>query len=360
VRIRFRLADILREYKLDQAGYKTEIASAVGCSRNTLDGLLRGKPASLRLENIERLITWLVKKDVPSEKFPGILFGRDDLWDRVCDAARLDIVLGETPVPWTSDTVSEMVATRDLEVAAKIVQELTLRSHRTSNLHYEYVRIQYSDANDVPAEHRAHAIRLFDAMRKRQLQKSSQPSVAFFVGSQRKNLLVELLMASCFGCKPFVSTPGGHRVPFYLMYRDRVPNLPSCFGGRTPPKMANPTSEPGIYYRAPDGWHFLPHVVPTDDAGVVFITFQEKTEATEVALFGFSSAATLALGLYFLENADAFWPPVATVAGRRAGAYICRLNWTNPSAETDCEVIPMSKEILEGNSARSGDAARRA
>ncbi len=347
MKIRFRLADVLREHKLDRPGYKTEIAKVMGYCRSKVNELLRGKPVNLRFESLERLVTWLVKRDVPSDSLPGILFGRDDLWDRVCDAARVEIVLGNTPVPWANDAASEMVATRDLEVATKIVQELTLRSHRSIDLGFGYVRIQYSPTGDVPPEHRAHATRLFDEMRKLQVKNPPQPSVAFFVASQRKNLLVELLVASCFGCEPFLAPASGHPVPFYMMYRDGVPNLPSCFGGRTPPEVADASPEPGIYYRTETGWQFLPHNVPTGDAGVVFVTFQEDTEAMEVALFGFSSAATFAVGRYFLDNADMFWPPTATLAGRQVGAYVCRLKWTNGSTDADCEVVSLSKKVLE-------------
>ena len=348
VKIRFALVDVLREYNLDRPGYKTEIATAMEYSRGKVNGLLGGKPTNLSFEKLERLVTWLDKKGVPMDGLPGILFARDDLWDRVRHAVRVEIVLGEAPVPWAHDNASEMVATRDLEVATKIVQELTLRSHRALKLDFKYVRIQYSDAGDVPAEHRSHATKLFEEMHEPRDGTPAGPSVAFYVASQRKNLMTELLLASCFGCDPFRMSPSGHPIPFYFMYRDKVPNLPSCFGGRTPPKVAGAGTGPGIYYRTATGWQFLPYT-DNADAGVVFITFQEKTEAMEVALFGFSSAATLAVGSHFLKNADLFWPPVATLSGRRVGAYAYRLAWTNGSTNADCEVIPLSKAVIEGD-----------
>jgi hypothetical protein len=358
VKIKFRLADVLAEYKLNRHGYKKDIARDMGYGQRKFSGLLSGRPVNLRFEKLERLITLLVKRGVPPDKLPGILFGRDDLWDRVRQAARVEIVLGGTMVAWANDSTTEMVAARDLEVAAKIVQELTLRSHRSIDLAFTIVRIQYSATGDVPAEYREHASELFADMRNRQGQDPPKPSVTFYVASQRKNSLTELLVASCFGCEPFRPFPSGHRVPFYLMYRDGVPNLPSCFGGRAPPKVAGASPGPGIYYRKETGWQFLPHKDSTADAGIVFITFQENTEAMEVALFGFSSAATLAVGRHFLKKTDVFWPPAATLAGRQVGAYICRMNWPNGSTEADCEVIPLSKKILESHLARPSAAIR--
>jgi len=347
VKIKFRLADVLAQYKLDRRGYKKEIADVMHYGQRKVNELLSGKPVSLCFEKLEQLVTWLVNQGVSPDELPGNLFGRDDLWDRVRQAVRVQIVLGKTLVPWANDSMSEMVATHDLEVAAKIVQELTLRSHRSIDLAFENVGIQYSAKGDVPAEYRAHAVGLFADMRKRQVQDPPKPSVTFSVASQRKNLMVELLIASCFGCDPFRPPPSGHPVPFYLMYRDGVPNLPSCFGGRAPPRISGASPGPGIYYRTEAGWRFLPNKDSMADAGVVFITFQENTEAMEVALFGFSSAATLAVGRHFFKRTDVFWPPVATLAGRQVGAYICGLNWPKGSTDADCEVIPLSKKVLE-------------
>jgi len=352
VKIKIRLSDLLREHNLlpDKQGLKTELAEALGCGIRLINGLLNGKPKSVRLDILEKLVNWLILQGVPPADLPGALFGSDDLWDVISrNARRVEIYLGETPWPGAHHSAGNMVAGPDVEVATGIAQQLGLKLNRPISMDFNYIHFKYSNTGAIDADDRASAIGHFEKMRERQVEKPG--SVAWFVGSQRKNLMVELLVASCFNCQAFTPIHGSYAVPFYLMYREGAPNLPSCFGGRAAPKVEGVKPAAGIYFRTTEGWKHSPiDEAKKTDAGIVIITFQAATHAMEVALAGFSSVGTLAVGRYFLKNAHMFWPLTATLGGRMVGVYICQLSRNHLNADPSCSVIPLSKDILENQS----------
>jgi hypothetical protein len=247
----------------------------------------------------------------------------------------------------STDAIQKAKLKPILATVAPAAKELTLhRPLHAQQLEFGYVPFQYSDSAPctIPAEDRARAERLFDEIR--QKQTDGRPSVTFLVGSCRINLLVEKLVASVFSCRPFDPPDRKWPVPFYLLYRPHDPDLPSCFGGRKPPPSCARPALPGIYYRSGNQhWTCCPNS-EGGDTGVVIVTFQEASQALEVALFGFSSASTAAVGNYFLKHADEFWPPNAELTGRQVAVYICQFTWTTTAAEPTCSVVLLPKEIL--------------
>ena len=85
--------------------------------------------------------------------------------------------------------------------------------------------------------------------------------------------------------------------------------MESGFGGHAPPPGFKGEHEPGVYVLGTDGqWTCYPWVEGRMDAGLAVITLDEKREALEIALFGYSGLATKVLGEFFLENPHEFWP----------------------------------------------------
>jgi hypothetical protein len=357
MRVKCRLRRLLSDHGFDHHGIIGEIASALDVHRHTVAKLYSGNADTLRLDVLGDLADWLIAKGVPAEKLPQELLGPDALWDHIRRSNTVMIYLGEYETGGPQRLARSMIARHDAGVATDLVRQLA-RYGLLREVDISYVPLRYSDDGTYSVLHkdRNHARHLFEAMRAR--ERHGGATSAFLIGSQKINFMVEQLVASCFDFHPFEAAGPKRFVPFYLLYRSGDPALPSCFGGRAPPPNFSGRKDPGIYYMTKDGWQSCLYREGHQDAGIVITSYQPANNAVEVALFGFSSAATASVGKYFLERADEFWPPTADLGDRQIGVYICRFSyasgemWANQNFQ--CKVEPLSIDVLT----RRGDGSR--
>jgi hypothetical protein len=141
--------------------------------------------------------------------------------------------------------------------------------------------------------------------------------------------VVEVLLASAFGCEPFVSQDGvaagsKRHCPIFLRYRDNDPQPPSCCGGTRVGRGQNST-KPGIYYETAGGsWECCPWDEKTHDAAFVFYIHRESQGRMEMALGGFSGRATRLLARLLARRGEEFWPPVYDDEGIKIGAFVVK------------------------------------
>jgi len=154
------------------------------------------------------------------------------------------------------------------------------------------------------------------------------------LGSNKSNPVVESLVASSFGCEPFVSQDGTataakRSCPIFLRYRDNDPQFPSCFGGTRLAKN-QASNKPGVYYEKPDGgWSCCEWAEGKYDAAFVFYVHRESQGRMEMVLGGFSGLATRLLARLLARRGDEFWPPVYSDEGLQIGAFVVK--FTLPS-----------------------------
>jgi hypothetical protein len=362
MKVQCRLARLLQEHDLDYRGVVGDIAAATKVTRQTVARLLRGDGTSLSLPMLGDLSQWLIDKGVPAETLPQNLIGPDAIWDHVRAAKRIAICLGEYEPEDPRRLARSMVARRDAEVATSLIRKLAhYRILMAKELFIHYVPFQYANptGTSVRLKDRTNAHRLFEEMRLWQDSKQ-EPTVVFLVGSQKCNLLVEEMVASHFRCHPYVPASARRAVPLYLSYRQGDPPLDSCFGGTGHPSGAAGKREPGIYYRSGDDWVCCPYKDGASDAGVVIVAQHPLSRSLEIGIFGFSSVGTSAVGKYFLDHSDEFWPPNAELNGRHVGAYVCRFRYVEEGQDPECRVFTLSKKDLQvvGRSERRAPKTR--
>jgi hypothetical protein len=137
-------------------------------------------------------------------------------------------------------------------------------------------------------------------------------------------LLTECLVADCWGLESFKAAPKALRAPFWICYRPGDVHTVSAFGGSEVPKDISDRSRPGIFYRKKREWQCVEYLEGEQDAGVVIITYRAELHSLEIALIGFTGAATAAVGKEFLERPDRFWPPGSKKGDRQIGVYLCK------------------------------------
>ena len=132
--------------------------------------------------------------------------------------------------------------------------------------------------------------------------------------------------------------------------------MPSCFGGRENPFRQKDKNKTGLHYMDGRRWVTLPWKNNQQDAGVVVVEQNPKTNSVSLAIFGFTGRATEAIGEQLVKKQEKFWPPNTTARGRNIGIYICRLTYEPLSSEeeavgkvglTSCEVIELKESTLE-------------
>jgi len=362
MKIKSRLRRILIEHGFDHHGIIGEISDALKVHRHTIAKLYNGDAVSLRLDVLGELAEWLMRKGVPGTKLPHELIGPDALWDHIRRSKKVMIYLGEYEPGGPQRLARSMISRHDAGVATDLVQHLVRHdSQREVDISYVAMRDAAGGASSVSVRDREEAKYRFEEMRSRESDAGS--TSAFLIGSQKINFMVEELVATTFGFRPFESTASDRFVPFYLLYRERDPLMPSCFGGGAPPPKFKGRREPGIYYMTAEGWNSCLYREGHQDAGIVITTHQRANNAVEVALFGFSSASTASVGTYFLENADQFWPPTADVGGREVGVYVCRFSYTDGNMwgkqKFQCKVDRIDDKILAAAGAHTQSGLRR-
>jgi hypothetical protein len=181
------------------------------------------------------------------------------------------------------------------------------------------------------------------------------------LGSNKSNPVVETLIASSFGCEPFISqdmiaTAGKRSCPMFLRYRDNDPQFPSCFGGTRLAKN-QASNKPGVYYEKADGsWGCCEWAENKHDAAFVIYFHRESQGRMEMVLGGFSGLATRLLARLLARRGDEFWPPVFNDEGLQIGAFVVKFNIPAHAVEeqglgrgephAEGQIIPLDNAVI--------------
>jgi hypothetical protein len=384
MRYSFRLAELLGHVPdpRRRPGTIKSIVEYTGLDRHQVAALLKNEVKYIPLKALSRLCDYLIEHGhAAAEQLPGALFAveAENFWEVLARRRRLQFCLGvRRDVEADSPDVCYVVASdtillgellngaTSLGGSAKLIDE-SLSNESADNADGKPSSIPRPEhvsqtlvwspgqAEDKDVAHRANEVY-------HRFNEISGDKGLVCVGSGKSNPVVELVVASAFGCNPFetqdnVEKAAMRRVPFFLRYRDRDPQPSSCFGG-TRLSKSEPAKEAGIYYESANGsWEHCNWEGPRQDAGFVFYVHRESQGRLEMTLGGFSGRATRMLANAISRRAEDFWPPVYDSQGVSIGAFIVQFDLSEQENKpydilttdiiADMKVIPISGEAIE-------------
>jgi hypothetical protein len=270
-----------------------------------------------------------------------------ELIEALAAPGKVTIYLGEYQETRDDRLTMLWVSRRDSTVQARFVEKLSMPSEVDASpiVVTEYVPFRYlpkgkRDAEKELARDQRRAKQIFT-----RVKDSFATTGTVFLGSPRSNLLSELLVADLFRTRPFRPVPGRPRVPFFLTYRNKDRVVSSCFGGyRNPPRRTGKLV-PGVHYLDADGqWVACPWRREKEDAAVIIVIYQPHI-SVQLAILGFTSWGTEAIGRRLLLDAAPFWEKPLAWRGRRIGVYVCRFN-------TERELVRDVGEVIHARNLR--------
>lgn len=353
MRFSFRLAELVN-YQPDpkkRPGVIKAICEYTGLDRHQVAALLRNEVKNIPLSAISRLCDYLVEHGHTSaEQLPGALFAiePENFWELLARRKRLELCVGVRRTNQQDWPDGAWVVASDLVLIGEVLNGVSTLGG-TAKLRPTEVKTMMPAEGDghmvaAPPSTRPHPEHLTQSLvwspgtaaieevmdRAKAVYRVYSDSAGdkslVCLGSTKSNPVVELVVASAFGCEPFqtqaVSDPSQRNCPFYLRFRDRDPHPDSCFGG-IQLSESFPSAAPGIYFEQADGtWMARTCDDPKKDAAFVFYTHRESQGWMEMAMFGFSGRATRLLAKTLATRAEEFWPPVYSGYGLQIGAYV--------------------------------------
>ncbi len=386
MRYSFRLAELLGHVPdpRKRPGTIKAIVEYTGLDRHQVASLLKNEVKYIPMQALSRLCDYLIEYGyVSADQLPGALFAvePEHFWELLARRRRLEMCLGvrrgEEPEwlagAWVvaSDSVllGELLnGVSSLGGTAKHLQREQGGAYAVRSLvpHPEHLRqsLVWSPGQVPLEEVIARAREVYDNFC---IPGSDQALIC--VGSMKSNPVAELILASAFGCDPFVSVDHvahAHEraCPFFLRYRPEDPHPPSCAGG-VRLSQADASAAPGIYFETPDRtWQYCGWDQPTRDTALVFYIHRESQGRLEMVLGGYSGRATRLLARTLSNGAEGFWPPIYSRHGIQVGAFIVTYTITEEEnrqvdlLRTDLTaaptIIPLDHDVI----ARRLDAVR--
>lgn len=371
MRYSFRLAEVVGHVPdpRRRPGTIKAICEYTGLDRHQVAALLKNEVKYIPLEAMSKLCSYLIDRGfAKAEELPGRLFGvePEHFWELLARRRRLELCLGVRRGEATDSLDDAWVVASDSVLLGELLNGATtlggtaeLRREGpdpgASRLpgdrpHPEVLRqsLVWSPGQASLAECQQMAHSVYQAF-----CDTAGDKALVCLGSNKSNPVVEIMIATAFGCEPFVSQDdvedaGRRQCPWFLRYRDHDPQFPSCFGGSRLARERS-TPAPGIYFEQPDGsWEGCPWG-PTEDAAFVFYVHRESQGRLEMALGGFSGRATRLLAGLLARRGEEFWPPVYADEGLQIGAFLVRFRLTEASAEhleRSAEPLPAETEIV--------------
>jgi len=348
MRYSFRLAEVVGHVPdpRRRPGTIKAICDYTGLDRHQVAALLKNEVKYIPLDALSKLCAYLIERGyAKADELPGRLFGvePEHFWELLARRRRLELCLGVRRGD-ADDTLddawvvaSDSVLLGELLNGATTLTTPTERPHETEDElglphppaprpHPEYLHqsLVWSPGQASLDECHAMAGTIYQAF-----CDAAGDKALVCLGSNKSNPVVETVIASAFGCEPFVSqdgiASGGKRsCPFFLRYRDNDPQFTSCFGGLRLAK-GQASAKPGIYYELSSGaWECCEWDATRQDAAFVFYVHRESQGRMEMALGGFSGRATRLLASLLARRGDEFWPPVYADEGLQIGAFVVR------------------------------------
>ncbi|MEC9093784.1 MAG: helix-turn-helix transcriptional regulator [Planctomycetota bacterium] len=379
MRYSFRLAELLGHVPdpRKRPGTIKSIVEYTGLDRHQVAALLKNEVKYIPLKALSRLCDFLIEHGhCSADKLPGALFSiePENFWELLARRNRLQLSLGVRHEVEQDSPDQCYVVASDSVLLGEILNGVTtlggtahfkesgMMNTEGSSNHVprpEHVKqsLVWSPGQAEPEEVIDRARSVYD-----DFSESSSDKALVCIGSTKSNPVVELVLASAFGCDPYetqdnVEKASDRKVPFFLRYRDQDPQPASCVGG-TQLSQSEKAEFPGIYYEDSSGkWTHVSWDGPGQDAAFVFYIHRESHGRLEMTLGGFSGRGTRLLANTLARRGEDFWPPVYEGQGIQVGAYI--IQYTLPANQHeikdilrtdltgDMNVIPISGDAID-------------
>ncbi len=374
----FRLAELLGHIPdpRRRPGTIKAIVEYTGLDRHQVAALLKNEVKYIPLKALSRLCDYLIEHGHASaELLPGALFSvePEDFWELLARRNRLEMCIGVRRDESAEHSDVSFVVASDSVLLGELLNGVTtlggtakLRksehgvslSTSDSNPHPEHLKqtLVWSPGQASETEVQSRAESVYE-----EFSESNGDKALVGIGSTKSNPIVEIILARCFSCEPFVSqdnvsNPSERSIPFFLRYRDRDPHPHSCVGGLTLSKSSG-KMDAGIYYENAKGkWEHCSSDDPTQEVAFVFYVHRESQGRLEMALGGFSGRATRLLARALGTRAQDFWPPGYEMHGIQIGAFIMQFDVPGTKKEVDIlrtdlvatsKVTPIPVEAIE-------------
>jgi len=382
MRYSFRLAEVVGHVPdpRRRPGTIKAICDYTGLDRHQVAALLKNEVKYIPLDALSKLCAYLIERGfAKADELPGRLFGvePEHFWELLARRRRLELCLGVRRSD-ADDTLDDAwVVASDSVLLGELLNGATTMGgtagHTTDQAdgaasagaspptnarpHPEYLHqsLVWSPGQASLAECQAMAKTVYETF-----CEAAGDKALVCLGSNKSNPVVETLVASAFGCEPFVTQdnlPASARrsCPIFLRYRDNDPHFTSCFGGLKAAKNQTST-RPGIYYEQENGsWGCCEWEANKQDAAFVFYVHRESQGRMEMALGGFSGRATRMLARLLARRGDEFWPPVYSDEGLQIGAFVVKFNLAGQPADdglgrleqpADDQIVRLDKEVI--------------
>ncbi len=339
----FRLAQLLGHVPdpRRRPGTIKAIVEYTGLDRHQVAALLKNEVRYIPLKALSRLCDFLVEHGYcTADRLPGALFAiePENFWEMLarrrrfimCLGVRRDFEQGDTPdvsyvVASDSVLMGEVLnGVTTLGGTAQLKRDPDAPDDPERIPHPEHLRqmLVWSPGQVAESE-----LQTQSEDRYREFSDAAGDKALVCLGSTKSNPLVEIVMASSFGCDPFVSQdevddPRERSCPVYFRYRETDPQPPSCVGGMSLSKRKT-RLEPGIYYENAAGkWVSASSGKKSQHVAMVFYIHRESQGRLEMALGGFSGKATRLLARALAARAEDFWPPTFVGQGVAMGIFL--------------------------------------
>lgn len=374
MKVRFRLAEILKEFGSLGRGTIKKIADETGLERHQVSALLKNEVQYLSLTSLGALCDYLINTHrINSYELPGRLFSLepDDFWRFLSEREQLVMSFGvrhelqNTEVLW--------IPASDSYLQGMLLHELF--GNEAPKGEHDTERISPTENETKPSPRSgpgprfeqymvrscSHQPNVPEALRDGEFQQMKREASWAYdkfqalagnkalvcLGSVKSNGLCELTISGAFGSEPWssqedVAQPGDRTCPFYFRYRANDVQVPSCHGGqRLAKNLAGQivsAESPGLYYeREPNLWEGIPANENREPA-LIFYTFRPHLGIVEAVLGGFSAVGTFLLARHFRKIVREIWPATYLTPSLEAGVFL-----------VDFELSPRSESQEEAN-----------
>lgn len=359
MRYSFRLAELLGHVPdpRKRPGTIKSIVEYTGLDRHQVAALLKNEVKYIPLKALSRLCDYLIEHGhCTADKLPGALFSiePENFWELLARRNRLQLSLGVRR-ELEQDTPDQCyVVASDSVLLGEILNGVTTLGgtahfRESGAMNNEGVtahvpRPEHVKQSLVWSPGQAKAEEIIERAKSvyTDFSESSSDKALVCIGSTKSNPVVELVLASAFGCNPYetqddVEKATDRKVPFFLRYRDKDPQPASCVGG-TQLSKTEKADKPGIYYEQANGkWTHVSWEGKEQDAAFVFYIHRESHGRLEMTLGGFSGRGTRLLASTLARRGEDFWPPVYEGQGIQVGAYI--IQYTVPKNQNQTKDI---------------------
>ena len=384
MRYSFRLAELLGHIPdpRKRPGTIKSIVEHTGLDRHQVASLLKNEVKYIPLKALSRLCDYLIDNGyATAEELPGALFAvePENFWELLARRQLLELCLGvRRDVEVESPEVSYLVASdsvllgellngvttlggtaKHLGPTVSLTEGVVSESNAAPRPHPEHLKqsLVWSPGQLTPDQILDRANQVYD-----EFSQTAGDKALVSIGSMKSNPVVEIMLASAFGCEPFESQDdlehaSERSVPFFLRYRDQDPKPNSCAAGVRLGKDLE-AKEAGIYYEEQDGsWSVSRFKEGKEDTAFVFYVYRESQGRLEMSMAGFSGRATRMLARALSTRAEDFWPPVFEGQGIQIGAYIVQFafdhransntNILNTDLTATTKVVPLHGDVFE-------------